>query len=119
MTLAAQPRRSPSDGIRIEPDPAHHKRTYPAGTVIVVRDITRPLAPHTNVCGYCGIPHDCKTYHLRLDEDGTDMVSVGVWNQLQRLVDNGGFRLVSHHPEPPTQGLVLPTAKIGITPAEL
>lgn len=111
-----------ADGVRIEPEPARLAAegiTDVAGRLFIVRDVTRPFtADPAHPCGTCGCPHDCKTYHLQLAADGTVMVSTTVWDRLQRLWDNGGFRLVNHTPDPPTQQISIPTATVKLTPAE-
>lgn len=84
--------------------------------MVVVRDITRPVTPG-DPCGVCGVPHDCKTYHLQL-HDGTVIVSTTVWDNLQKLYDCGGFEPVNVVSEPPSQGLLVPSATVKIRPAE-
>jgi hypothetical protein len=109
-----------ADGIRIQPQRARLAAegiTDVAGRLFVVRDISRPLTPG-DPCGTCGYPHDCKTYHLKLDAEGTIIVSTTVWANMRKLFDNGGFEEVNVVPRPPAQGIILPTAKVSITPAK-
>ena len=47
------------------------------------------------------------------------MVSTGVWDQLQRLYDNGGLEMVNVVATPPTQGIVLPTMHVRIDPTAI
>jgi hypothetical protein len=98
-------------GIRIEPQPDRH---VPDNALIVVTDKARPIPPLRNgqpdyisdrpVCHHCGIPHLWKTYHIQLD-DGAAIVSTTIWNNLQTLIDNGGFRKVNVVEHPPDQHL--------------
>ena len=108
-----------ADGVRIEPDPARLRAegiTDTAGRLFIIRDISRPFIPNPDhPCGVCGTPHDCKTYHLQLDTDGTVLVSTTIWERLQRLYDHGGFRLVNHTPDPPAQQLIIPPAAVTVT----
>lgn len=107
-------------GVRIRPQPERLPPESAYGRLIIVRDVTRPLPPNKDrgVCRLCGRPHDCKTYHLQLDGDGTTLVSETIWAQLQKLYDRGGFELCNEVKEPPTQSIVVPTARVTIRPAD-
>lgn len=59
-------------------------------------------------CGTCGVVHPCKVMHLNLDAEGTAIVSVPGWENLQRQPLNAGFTLANEVPNPPTQQLHLP-----------
>jgi hypothetical protein len=113
-----------ADGIRIQPQPAR-LRAEGIGSVahrlFIVRDLARPFppSPHRPVCSVCGRPHEYKTYHFQLDAEGTITVSTTVWTHLLRMPDHGGFEPVNVVAEPPTQGLVLPSARARIKPAEM
>jgi hypothetical protein len=77
------------------------------GVMLVVRDQSRPI-PHRQgyvfpKCATCGYPHDVKTYHLQLDSEGTIIVSLEIYRNLQRLVDHAGFDFANHVSNPPTQ----------------
>lgn len=62
-------------------------------------------------CSVCRLPHTpeehpmghqgFKARHIRLDSDGTAIVSEGVWAGLSKFVDNGGFEIVNTVPNPP------------------
>jgi hypothetical protein len=111
-----------ADGIRIQPQPARLRAEgigSVAGRLFVVRDLTRPLPPPRPTCSTCGIPHDCKTYHLQLDGQGTVIVSTTIWANMQRLYDHGGFEPVNVVAEPPAQGLTLPPAQLQIKPTPM
>lgn len=58
-------------------------------------------------CGICKVVHPCKVIHLNLDAEGTDIVSEGVWAQLQRVPNWGGFRVVNTVENPPTKKMGL------------
>lgn len=111
-----------ANGVRIQPQSGRLQAegiTDVAGRMFVVRDVTRPLRPPYVFCQVCGVPHECKTYHLKLDGDGTVIVSETVWANLQRLYDCGGFEAVNVVSQPPSQGLILPTAHVRIVPASM
>lgn len=102
-----------ADGIRIQPTRERLAEIGdPAGRLIVVRDLSRPIAvtPTGPICHFCGYRHDCKTYHLQLDAEGAVIVSTTVWGRLQRLFDCGGFEPVNVVTKPPTQGFFLQPA---------
>jgi hypothetical protein len=112
-----------ADGIRIQPRLDRLRRegiTDVAGRLFILRDITPPVvvAPD-QVCHICGRPHECKTYHFQLDNEGTIMVSTRIWERLQGLYDHGGFEKVNVRSDPPTQGLILPSATISLTAKEM
>lgn len=99
-----------AEGIRIR-----HKTLK--GVMLVIRDKERPFQkPHNNssfkfpICSTCGYPHECKTYHLQLDSEGTIIVSTTVYDNLSKLIDKGGFDIVNMVAKPPTQHLVVPRA---------
>lgn len=112
-----------ADGIRIQPQPARLAAegiTDVAGRLFIIRDVSRPIPqPNTNVCRVCGHPHECKTYHLQLDADGTVMVSTTVWEHMRKLFDHGGFEEVNVVSEPPDQQVILPPATVSVTPARM
>ena len=102
------------DGIRIQPQPARIRElglTDMAGRMIIVRDVGRPLAPHSiqrqENCKFCGTPHECKTYHFQLDGDGTIMVSTTIWQKLLGMYDHGGFEKLNVVAAPPDQHMSL------------
>ena len=111
-----------ADGIRIQPRADRLRQegiTDVAGRLFIIRDITRPLvvAPD-QICRICGRPHEFKTYHFQLDNEGTIMVSTTIWENLQRLHDCGGFEKVNVRGDPPAQGIILPSATISATAKE-
>jgi hypothetical protein len=113
-----------ADGIRIQPQPARLRAEgiiSVAHRLFIVRDQSRPLPPNPSrpACQVCGQPHQCKTYHLQMDGEGTVIVSTTIWARMQRLHDYGGFEPVNVVAKPPTQGLVLPTATVHATPAQM
>ncbi len=108
-----------ADGIRIRPQPARLRAEgvgSAAGRLFIVRDLSRPLEPGDR-CVTCGVPHEAKTYHLRMDADGTTIVSTGVWERFLAMPDHGGFETVNVVADPPAQGLVVPPAVVAIRPA--
>lgn len=113
-----------ADGIRIQPQPARLAAegiTDLAGRLFIVRDQGRPIPRHpaNPVCRICGRQHDCKTYHLQLDADGTVMVSRTIWDRLQALYDHGGFEPVNVVTSPPAQQVALVAPSVAVTPAEM
>lgn len=111
-----------AEGIRIQPRP---DLGWPLGpAMVIIRDHDRPIPPALDgegriipleqtqpVCHICeaaGNPpqHWCKTYHIQLEPDGTQIVSAGVWAGLQRCADNP-FEIVNTVTKPPTQHLAL------------
>ena len=111
-----------ADGIRIQPQAARLKAegiTDVAGRLFIVRDVTRPfVVDPSQICHHCGRPHECKTYHLQLDGEGTVMVSTRIWERLRGLFDCGGFEKVNVVSKPPAQGIILPPASINVTAKE-
>jgi hypothetical protein len=95
--------------------------TSVAHRLFIVRDLARPLRPdpHRSACRVCGRPHTCKTYHFKLDAEGTVIVSTTIWAHLARMPDHGGFELVNTVGAPPAQGLVLPPAAVRAVPAQM
>lgn len=122
------------DGIRIQPSSDRLRAagvTSAADRLIIVRDLSRPYGQE-RVCGYCtrlerqvsgwkgrDVTHGSKTYHFQLEGDGTIMVSTGVWGRLQMMFDNGGFERVNAVKKPPSQSLIIPTAKVQVTTPKL
>lgn len=97
-------------GVRLRPKPG---RPVPDNALIVLRDLAQPLSPPkygerledvVPVCSKCGIQHMHQTWHLQLRR-GTVIVSEKVWENIQRLFDDGGFEVVNHVAEPPAQGM--------------
>jgi hypothetical protein len=111
-----------ADGIRIQPQKARLRAegvNDVAGRMFLIRDVSRPIPvhPYSPVCRICHIQHECKTYHLQLDADGTVMVSTTIWENMLKLFDHGGFEQVNVVAEPPDQTMELPTAVVAVTPA--
>ena len=92
-----------------------------ANRLFLIRDVSRPISPspHNPTCRICGRPHECKTYHLQLDADGTIMVSTTIWANMLKMYDHGGFEQVNVVADPPDIGIVLPPAHVGVTPAQM
>jgi hypothetical protein len=110
--------------VRIQPQPARLAAegiTSVAHRLFIVRDQSRPMPPnpHRPACRLCGHPHQCKTYHLQLDGEGTVIVSTTIWAHMRKLFDHGGFEAVNVVAEPPAQGLTIPPAQVRIQPAEM
>jgi len=107
MTLDPQ-LKPKAQGIRIR-----HKTLK--GVLLVVRDQKRPIPnPHNYklpICSSCMVPHDVKTYHLQLDDEGTIIVSKTVYERLSALDDRAGFETSNTVNSPPTQTLQIPIAK--------
>lgn len=84
-----------------------------------------PPGPRRPPCGVCarffGIDttHPCKTLHLRLDDDGTVVVSPEIWADLRRTTNNGGFTVTNPVAAPPTQTMRPPTVQQRIDALEL
>jgi hypothetical protein len=113
-----------ADGVRIQPQPARLAAEgigSVANRLFIVRDQSRPMPPnpHRPACRLCGHPHQCKTYHLQLDGEGTIIVSTTIWAHMRKLFDHGGFEAVNVVSEPPTQGLILPSAVARVIPAKM
>ncbi len=105
-----------ADGVRIRFVGAE----VPDNALIIVRDITRPFTPAPDqICRLCHRPHDCKTYHIQLNGDGTALVSTTIWKHLSLLYDDGGFELVNTVKEPPAQKIAMPTAVAKVKPSEM
>jgi hypothetical protein len=110
--------------VRIQPQPARLAAegiTSVAHRLFIVRDQSRPMPPdpHRPACRLCGHPHQCKTYHLQLDGEGTVIVSTTIWAHMRKLFDHGGFEQVNVVRQPPTQGLILPPAAARVIPAKM
>lgn len=102
-----------AEGIRLRPQPGRH---VPDNAMIVLTDKARPIPnvqaapwPGCSICGFGESPfhqpvghQGFKAYHLQL-RAGTVTVSTGVWAELQKMPDLGGFEYVNPVPEPPTQ----------------
>lgn len=87
-----------TDSIRIR-----HK--FLKGIMMILRDRSRPLSNVSKrpVCKICTIPHEYKTYHLKLDDEGCILVSTGIYDHIARMVDKGGFEIANVIHNPPTQ----------------
>lgn len=97
-----------AEGIRIR-----HKTLK--GVMLVVRDIDRPFDKPPGYefpdCTICENPHECKTYHLQLDDEGAIIVSPTIYDNLMKLDDRGGFYMVNTVAKPPTQVIQVPLMK--------
>jgi hypothetical protein len=82
-----------SDSARI-----HHPTARDA-TVILAhsRPYTVPF-----LCSMCGVAHEYKTYHIKVDSVGDAVVSGEILDRLKELEDNGGWEIlgVELNPEP-------------------
>ncbi len=84
-------------GVRIQ----HRKMR---GGMALVQD-SRPVPSY--VCPRCiqiapsYATHTMKTHHIDIDSDGYAIVSVRVWNRLQGLFRNAGFRFQNFVQDPP------------------
>ena len=58
------------------------------------------------MCLVCGREHVHKTYHIRLDDSGTAIVSKDVWDRLKTLPASG-FSSVNTVTRPPAQGVAM------------
>lgn len=98
-------------GIRIRPKP---DRNVPDNSMVAVTDKSQPLQlvnkygqkleDVKDPCKVCGVLHTHKVYHFQL-EAGSVIISPGVWERLQRLVNDGGFEMMNTVVDPPTQRL--------------
>ena len=86
-----------AEGIRVR----HELAT---NTMFVVTDIARPYG-EPFACLKCNTIHTHKTYHLQIDDAGSVVVSQGIWEQIQRLPNQGGFELANVVKDPPNQKL--------------
>lgn len=97
-----------AEGIRI-------RHTVVKNATVVVRDISTPIPNPRGIpwkgCSKCNLPspgHEgFKTTHVTVDAGGYAIVSQGIWEQLKRFIDLGGFEYSNPVPEPPTQNLRL------------
>lgn len=84
-------------GVRIQ----HRKMR---GGMAIVQD-PRPVPPY--FCPRCAATapsyatHTMKTHHIDIDSDGYAIVSVRVWDRLQGLFKNAGFRFQNFVQDPP------------------
>ncbi len=81
----------------------------------IVVDYTRPLPANQMPCPTCQKIHTHKTYHIYLGDEGTAIVSPGVFRGLQ----NGGMGdlvVESHVKKPPTQVLGGGGGMMGLVP---
>ena len=86
------------EGVRIQHDTARN-------VTFTLVDASRPYRGVYD-CGECGRPHVFKTYHLRLDDTGSAIVSQEINDRLQRVGaygPGGGFRIAGAVAKPPTQ----------------
>lgn len=68
------------------------------------------------LCPKCNLAHVNKSYHLDLDDQGTVIVSIGVFNALREL-GLPGLTVLNEVAHPPTQNLSVGGAAIAIAPA--
>jgi hypothetical protein len=59
----------------------------------------------------CARTHEYKTYHFRLDETGAAIVSLEIWERLQRIPGNP-FALANEVKAPPAQLIRVPTTLV-------
>lgn len=93
-----------AEGIRI-------RHRLAKNATVVVRDVSRPIPNPRGIpwpgCSRCNIPSPghggFKTTHVNVDHDGYAIVSPGIWEQLKRFIDLGGFEYSNPVPEPPKQ----------------
>ena len=84
-----------AEGVRIR----HADKRNVMLTVASTRTYKQPVA-----CSTCGRQHVHKTYHIRLDDQGTGIVSAEVWAKLKRA-KGAGFTQVDTVANPPAQGV--------------
>jgi hypothetical protein len=70
-----------------------------ANALVTVPIPHRPLRP-PHLCPTCNLTHAVKTYHLRLDDQGTVIVSATIYEWLKE-VGLAGFELVNEVKNPP------------------
>lgn len=83
-----------SEGIRIR----HADQRNAVLTVVANRPLREP-----HRCPVCLQEHTHKTYHVRVDDQGSAIVSPEIWGKLQRL--KAGFERVETVANPPAQGV--------------
>lgn len=90
-----------TDSIRIR-----HKTLR--NVMMILRDRSRPLSNvHLRpTCEVCTVPHEFKTYHLRLDDEGCILVSTGVYDHIAAMFDKGGFEIANVIHDPPAQIII-------------
>lgn len=84
-----------AEGIRVR----HETERNVLLTVVSSRTYKSPL-----LCPTCGREHTHKTYHIRLDDQGTGIVSPEVWKKLDKA-KGSGFSHAGTVTEPPAQGV--------------
>jgi hypothetical protein len=86
-----------AEGVRIR----HDSKRNCVLTVVSSRAYREPVQ-----CPTCLKTHTQKTYHIRLDDQGTGIVSPEVWNKLRRA-KGAGFSQVDTVASPPAQGVAV------------
>lgn len=84
-----------AEGVRIR----HASERNCIYTLVSSRTLRAPMQ-----CPTCGREHVQKTYHIRLDDQGTGIVSPEVWAKLRRIPDSG-FTNDGTVGTPPAQGV--------------
>jgi hypothetical protein len=85
-----------AEGVRIR----HADKRNVMLTAVSSRTLKAPIN-----CPVCGREHTHKTYHIRLDDQGTAIVSPEVWSKLGRI--KAGFERVDTVADPPAQGVAV------------
>lgn len=106
---------NPPGGVRIR----HHTRRNQTLPVPLLHKPFPVPQPVYNDCPECKVWHPCKTLHLRLDDTGAVIVSHEIWADLQKTVNNGGFRVANLVTKPPTQTVTPPTIKVKLEGVDL
>lgn len=86
-----------AEGVRIR----HETKRNCVLTVVSSRAYTEPVR-----CPTCLKTHTQKTYHIRLDDQGTGIVSTEVWQKLRRA-PGSGFTFADNVSSPPAQGVAV------------
>jgi len=86
-------------GIRVQ-HPTERNVTF------TLMDGRRPYVAPVN-CGFCGKEHIYKTYHLKLDDNGSAIVSTEIVERMKQIPAMGGFSVANEVLKPPAQRLAL------------
>jgi hypothetical protein len=65
------------------------------------------------------VPHEFKTYHLKMEPDGTVIVSTRIWERISAMHENGGFEAINVVADPPGQNIKLEPVTLDLRPADL
>lgn len=98
-------------GVRIA-----HATARNARFTIVEKDrpYTKPYQCSPPEFGGCGVVHVFKTHHLNLDETGSCIISLELYEKIKGLLTANGFSNMSEIKKPPTMTIGLATKVPGM-----